>query len=288
MQKKALNYLQNFRDKPITPDYTSYFSNKKDNLIKDGVYFIAYFFAYNLRFLLPKGLKDEITKDKLRHKLFYFKINFQKLYKRYKFSKQIPDQKYVYFPLHVDPEASTMVLSPFHTNQISLIENLSKSIPSDHILLVKEHIPMIGYRPKGFYKTIQSMPRVRLISPFFDQFTIISKASFICSITGTAGLEGLLLKKKVLLIADRTPYSFFEKGLIVESDISKLSERFQELDKKELLDDVSILRYLALIFQESFQMKNGLIWENYFDQPESEKNAFLSELTDQIHSLIND
>ena len=286
-QQKAKKYLQSFREKPLEPDYTSYYQNKTDFILKDAAYVIVYFFAFYLRFFLPSNIKNILTKDKLLHKIFYFNRRFLKIFLRTKFSNAIPDQKFVYFPLHVDPEASTMVLSPFHTNQLALIENLSKSIPADHLLLVKEHIPMIGFRPKNFYKTIMSFPRVKLINPSFNQFSLISKSSFICTITGTVGLEGLLLRKKVLLIGDNAPFSLFEKGLIVESDISNLSKGFYDLKKLSPLDDQSIIRYLGLIFQESFKMNNSLIWEKYNDQSPKEKRLFIDELSGQIEQLLN-
>ena len=286
-KKEAINFLNTFRQKPIIPDYSSYFLNKKDNILKDLIFSVAYFLIFNLKFLLPKESRQKFTKDKMRHKFFYFKRNFLKLFLRKNFRKEIPNQKFVFYPLHVDPEASTMVLSPFHTNQLAIIENLSKSIPSDHVLVVKEHIPMIGFRPRNFYKTISSFPRVTLISPHYDQFSLISKASFICSISGTAGLEGLLLKKKVLLFAKDTPFSLFNKGLIVESDISKLSQSFENLTKIKPLDDESILKYLGIIFQDSFKMNNGLLWEKYSEQPKEEKDKFVAELTEQMNTLIH-
>ena len=286
-KKEANKFLINFRQKPVLPDYSSYFLNKRDNILKDFIFYVAYLLIYNLRILLPKVHRQKLTKDKMRHKFFYFKRNFLKLFLNENFSKEIPNLKFVYFPLHVDPEASTMVLSPYHTNQLAVIENLSKSIPSDHVLLVKEHIPMIGFRPRDFYKTIRSFPRVILVSPNFDQFSLISKASYVCSITGTAGLEGLLLRKKVLLISKDTPFSFFKTGLIVESDISKLNQSFVDLKNIEYLDDKSILKYLGIIFHDSFKMNNGLLWEKYDEQPKVEKDTFIAELTKQMNTLIH-
>ena len=286
-KKEANNFLTTFRQKPVLPDYSLYLLNKRYNILKDFLLCLAYFLIFNLNFFLPKHLRQKLTKDKMRHKFFYFKHNFLKLFLSENFSEEIPNQKFVYFPLHVDPEASTMVLSPYHTNQLAVIENLSKSIPSDHVLLVKEHIPMIGFRPRDFYKTIRSFPRVILVSPNFDQFSLISKASYVCSITGTAGLEGLLLRKKVLLLSKDTPFSFFNKGLIIQSDLSKLNKSFIDLKKTEYLDDESILKYLGIIFQDSFKMNNGLLWGKYKEQPKLEKDKFISELTQQMNVLIH-
>ena len=73
-------------------------------------------------------------------------------------------KKFIYFPLHVDPEASTMVMSPLVQNQESLIENLARSIPFDTIILVKEHILTLGWRKESFYKELRRFPNVRFAS----------------------------------------------------------------------------------------------------------------------------
>ena len=59
------------------------------------------------------------------------------------------------------------------------------------------------------------------------------------------------------------------------------------MKKLSPLDDQSIIRYLGLIFQESFKMNNSLIWEKYNDQSPKEKRLFIDELSGQIEQLLN-
>ena len=198
-----------------------------------------------------------------------------------------PMGKYVYFPLHKDPEASTMVLSPYFTNQLAIIENIAKSLPADYSLVVKEHIPMIGFRPKNFYKKIKSFPKVKLVHPRFDQFTLIKNSSIVSVISGTAGLEALMLGKKVLLFEKETPYECIKEGLIIESDFSKLNKRIIELEKINSTDDQRLIKYLALIFQETFSMSVNFLWGNYKKCSIKEKREVLNNITKYLSPLIS-
>src|SRR5690606_3825451 len=99
---------------------------------------------------------------------------------------ELPTRPFVYFPLHVDPEASTMVLAPDHTDQLAVIESLAKRLPFGMSLVVKERVRMLGRRPRGFYETIRRFPSVSLASPLESTFQLIQRSTFVAAITGTA------------------------------------------------------------------------------------------------------
>tara|TARA_X000000950_G_scaffold273006_1_gene356294 strand:+ start:6993 stop:8519 length:1527 start_codon:yes stop_codon:yes gene_type:complete len=285
--EKAKKYLDRFRKNPETPEYSKFNHKIKSRPLREFIVYILYFFAYNFRFFLPKTKRDILTIDKLRHKWFYFNRNLSSKFTSNTFYNKIPKGKYVYFPLHVDPEASTMVLSPYFTNQLAIIENIAKSLPTDYDLIVKEHIPMVGFRPKNFYQKIKSFPRVKLIHPGFDQFTLIKNSSIVSVVTGTAGLEALMLGKKVLIFEKETPFACIEKGLIVESDLSKLNKRIIELEKINPPDDERLIKYLGLIFQETFSMNSNFLWGNYNKYSIEEKKEVLNKITNQLSPLIS-
>jgi hypothetical protein len=77
------------------------------------------------------------------------------------------EEKFIYFPLQLEPERSTLIPATFYTNQLDVITNIAKSIPIDFQLFVKEH-PMQkikGWREISFYKSIMELPNVKLIHP---------------------------------------------------------------------------------------------------------------------------
>lgn len=110
------------------------------------------------------------------------------------------DYPYVYFPLHVQPEMSTMTYAPFYLDQPSILENISKSLPVGYRLVVKEHPSMLGRRTADYYQRIRALPNVVLLSPAVDSLKIIKDAALIFTITGTVGLEGLISKKPVIVL----------------------------------------------------------------------------------------
>jgi len=119
-------------------------------------------------------------------------------------SKSIPTNKFIYYPLAVQPEASTSVRAPFHLNQLSVIQNIAKSIPVDYILCVKEHPSQKSklWRPTNFYKSILSFPNVKLIHPTVKSFDLIKKCDLVTLINASTGLEALFFKKPVIVFTD--------------------------------------------------------------------------------------
>lgn len=110
-----------------------------------------------------------------------------------------PGERYVLYPLQISPEAGVMVLAPFLTDQIALIESVARSLPIDHRLYVKEHIIDWFSRPFSFYRELRRIPNVRLISPFVSAHSLIRHASAVTSTTSTMGLEALFFGKPVVM-----------------------------------------------------------------------------------------
>lgn len=108
------------------------------------------------------------------------------------------DVKYVLYPLHVQPEASTLVQAPFYLDQVALIDDIARSLPVGYRLYVKEHGASRGRRPLGFYQRIKSILGVHLLDPDEPTFELIQNAAAVVVITGTMGWEGALLKKPVV------------------------------------------------------------------------------------------
>lgn len=105
---------------------------------------------------------------------------------------------FVYFPLHVQPEFTTDVRAPFFANQIALIENISKSVPAGHRVLVKEHPGMKGERNLSFYKQLKRLHNVQLFSPSIDSHDLIRAADAVLTITGSSAWEAILYEKPAI------------------------------------------------------------------------------------------
>lgn len=189
------------------------------------------------------------------------------------FTSHFPEQKrYIFYPLHVDPEASTMVLSPWHTDQINVIEALAKSAPADMLVVVKEHLPMLGKRPRGFYKTISRIPRVILLRPEENSLTLIQQADIVAVITGTAAWEAMRLGRPALVIGD-SPYLAVGEGVVHEPCLANLPDAISNALATPPASEESLELYTAACLHESFEMNPAVIWGKYDEHSHEERQA---------------
>ncbi len=144
---------------------------------------------------------------------FYF--NYRKSKKYY----QEPDysEKFVYFPLHYQPEASTIVCAQKYEKQLYFIDSWAKSLPADTKLYVKEHYFLLGNRDPKFFENLKQYPNVKVISPFVSSRELIDHCEALATLTGTAGWEAMLQRKPVFL----SGRVFFENapGIIRQDEV---------------------------------------------------------------------
>ena len=196
----------------------------------------------------------------------------------------IPDEKFAYFPLHVDPEASTMVLSPDNTDQIATIRAIAKHLPLDFNLVVKEHFPMLGLRPAGFYAAIKRIPGVYLVSPFEDNMRLLKSCALTCTITGTVGWEALLLGKPLVLIGE-PHYAALEEGLVRCPDLRLLSEAIQRAIKTPPADDKRLILFIASLLKDSIEFPGALIWDRQTPELVRQNWDVVRQLCDRLDRI---
>ena len=118
--------------------------------------------------------KIQVLKNYLSNEL---KIKRRKKFLDNNFKSNVQEGKYILFPLQTEAEASLSIDAPLFTNQIEIIKLLSKSIPTDYKLLVKEHPAQISrsWRDINTYKKILDIPKVIPIHPEADSRNFIKK-----------------------------------------------------------------------------------------------------------------
>lgn len=156
----------------------------------------------------PEPIYQNTGKTKL--KMIRYRLqNYLEVKKRKQFLdtnsiKSVGNEKFLYFPLASEPEARIMVTSPFYTNQITLVENIAKSIPIDYILYVKEHPvqKLKFWRPVNDYKKLINMPNVKFIHPSVSNHELLIQCQGVIAISGGTSFEAIFYKKPVILFAD--------------------------------------------------------------------------------------
>lgn len=124
------------------------------------------------------------------------------------FEKPVLGEEYVYFPLHLIPESTTLNKSPFYPNELSVIEAVSKSLPVGCKLYVKEHGAMVGERPLHFYKKIKRLTNVKVVDLSFydDPKPWITNSIGVITLSGTAAFEAAMLNIPSIMFGN----TFFE------------------------------------------------------------------------------
>lgn len=160
-------------------------------------------FQEHLNKKIPSQLPVIIPRRKKRTQKTLL-TRYKNLNKFYDTKAIIPDLKslkgnYIYFPLHFQWEATTCPMGGMFVDQYRAIEILSKlDIP----ILVKEHKRMSKNRNMDFYIRIIKMKNVKLIKKTINNYDLIDNCLSVASITGTAGIEGLMRLKPCLVFGN--------------------------------------------------------------------------------------
>ena len=178
---------------------------------------------------------------------------YRKKYIDQNFLQEIIDDKpFIFLPLQQEPERSLLLSAPDYKNQIETVEYVSKCLPENFLLFVKEH-PTQGsgrdWREISQYKALQNNPKVRLIHPSVPADEIIKKSKLVISVSGTIALESAFLNTPSITIADN--------DYILIPSISRLNSKNElqglienSLEKK--VEPSSIGKYLDILEENSF------------------------------------
>jgi hypothetical protein len=146
-------------------------------------------------------------------------INIYRMRKNHKkwFTKEITkNDKYIIYPLHYEPEASTLVRAFRFSDQLALIKQITKALPLDVMLVVKEHGGNRGYRKTEFYRELSYMPNVVLRPPEYSVTDLISNCLCVITLTGRMGWEAIVNDKPVITLG-RSYWSSFDMVYNVQS-----------------------------------------------------------------------
>ena len=156
--------------------------------------------------------------------------------------RKIKNEKFVYFPLSVEPERTLSISAPFYMDQLEIIRNVARSIPVDYKLYVKEHMAMRyrHWRPISYYKAVMDLPNVTFIHPSLGNKELIKNCSIVFTVTGTAGLEAAYYGKPSIIFG-HTSYDSLPSVHKIENleDLPKIIRTC--LDEKVNPSDVASL-----------------------------------------------
>jgi len=158
----------------------------------------------------------------IRH--FFYARNLLKIYSGLS-KKASMSKNFIYFPLHLQPESTTLPEGGVYEDQLLIIDILSKSLPKGWWLYVKEHPTQFArsdprrnnFRDKEFYLKIKGYKNVKLLPLSTDPDLLIEKSRGVATVTGTSGWEALKASRPVILFTSSTWYAPCRSCYVVSS-----------------------------------------------------------------------
>ena len=189
-------------------------------------------------------------KIKKKFNTIYYNLFIKKNFK-------LTNLKYIYFPFHVEPESNLMIKNILNSNQITVLENLSKFCPIDFKLVVKDH-PNQFMRSPQFYNRLKKIPNVIIADSKINSRELIKGAEAIFCISGTSILETLLLKKKLLVYGNNiTIKNFFPQFKCDFVDLRKQINENKLPDEKDIINMLAYLKNISVDLDSNILVNQG-------------------------------
>ncbi len=197
--------------------------------------------------------------------------------------------RYFVFPLHMQPEASTLILAPFYVDQKAAIINISKLIPPDTYLYVKEHRSALGQHGMSFYKELKKYGNIRLVSYKINTFELIKNSIGTINLSGTVGLESLFFKKPSIVLGN---VFYNDTGLTfkvnsfsqLEDTIKKVSEDGFEVEAYFEDYGARLAYYLYCLKEKSYPFEFNVAKMDLRERILKDQN--IREYANSIYALI--
>lgn len=274
------------------------------NIIKTFIYFMKKKFKTNFKinFQNPLSLADSLkisgkSLEKSNNTEFFialklFKQDIKKIcyYHKYKnLCKQIiSNEKYIYFPLHFQPEATTYPYGNFYVDQINAIKLLSECSDDDTFIYVKEHPDTFNLsrfawyrgmfsRDIQFYEEISKINKVKFIDLKYDSTNLIKKSILTSSITGTSALQAVLEGKHAIVFGDCW-YKFCE-GVYNVASKDDLRSYFENKKFSKNIDKNKVSFFFQYLNHYSFEgSKSGITNNDNFIDIAKKLNENVNEI----------
>ncbi|MCJ7483196.1 MAG: hypothetical protein MUO31_09550, partial [Thermodesulfovibrionales bacterium] len=189
----------------------------------------------------------------------YRRISYLKrLEEEYRRSVVKPDltKKYVILALHYQPEATTAPRAGLFTDQLYLMELMSKHLPEEWLIFVKENPKQFNPiaegntgRPLRFYRDARKIPRVSFVPIDSDPFALIDQALAVFSVAGTIGWEGIVRGKPVVCFGPSW-YEHYTSGVLRVQNGADL-DGVPAFIERYRYDEQALHRYLKTIEEQS-------------------------------------
>lgn len=165
----------------------------------------------------------------------------------------VEGEKYIYFPMHYQPEASSNPMGGgAYADQMVPLYILSRALPEDIKIYVKMHPEQLSImRTKEYYGEMASIPKVRLMKMETSTYDLMTNAVAVSTLTGTALWECQFFGVPALAFGysdkNMAPLTYHVRTV---EDCKKALEQIAKSPKKDVKKELKI--YTKAVHNRSF------------------------------------
>lgn len=218
--KYATDYIKNTSTRKIHYSGHRYFNDKSSKILSEAPKELAKHTARAIKSVIMRN--ESYFEPSYNHLYLWFLNYIKRPIKMMQANGKGIDlhslsqtkKKYIFLPLHAEPEVSLSVYARRYSNQVEFVRQVSLSLPYEYELIVKDHPRNFGKRSKHFFREISSIPNVRLLKPSVNSLSAIDASEGVVMLSGFVGFEAILRQKPVYCFG-RSILSNFSKHIPV-------------------------------------------------------------------------
>jgi len=173
---------------------------------------------------------------------------------------QVP---YVYFPLSVQPERTTLPMGKEFWDPSYVLDMLLESLPKGWRIYIKEHprqftraiLRFSLARDRDFYTNLLKDKRVSFVNVGFDSKILTSSAKCLVTITGSAGWEAIINGTPCLIFG--SPWFKECPEVVKVENLNNCIQYFKDLEEGKIaVDQKKIKNFIAWVKNEGGYIGN--------------------------------
>ena len=226
---------------------------------------------------------------KLKKRLRAKESKIKRSYYTYVADVDIQNKKFVYFPLHYQPERTTNPEGGDYYDQFQALVKLRSLLDDDIAIYIKEHPAQFWpnrnggcARNSGYYRNLNAIEGVCFVDTGFDAFDLIDHSLFVATITGTVGVESASRGKPVLVFGN--PWYKGMPGSLNIEDIDDARKLKDFLSDPPKIRSDDLVEFFYRIFSNSIYGTINPSNEKYF---KNSMNHHIKDNAQTIASLIH-
>lgn len=225
-----------------------------------------------------------------------WKKRIDEVKKEYESLQQTPDwdEKYIYLPLHKQPECSTNAMGGAFVDQHMVVDMVSRALPDGWKVYVKESpVQWVGPRAhlgryQGYYSRMAENQNVKIVPTNVSTYKLLNNAQAVATVTGTAAWEAVLRGKPALVFG--YIWYMYCDGIFRISNMQQCDSAIQKIASGFLPDEKKVMRFLVAADRASYVAYQNKRWKGEipFSDKENAKgiaDAIYQELSFESQAL---